>query len=234
MTDVCHDCGDEYERLSMHWTRSSCDHQRFTERQLDIITGLLLGDADLHNRTDPNPLLRVRMTNEPFLGYLSDEFGVLSTEVYLERSAEEQAAQAQENKANGMGSFSTVNRDKYNSLYGIRTMSHPDLHQFVSWYSTGEKRFPANLELTPDIARMWYICDGWLAKDSKSGDSDRVMIKASNEADRVDYLINLLKDAGFDAGFSREAIQISAFDTDRFLQWMGSPPPGFHYKWDSN
>lgn len=231
MGDVCHECGGEYERLSMHWTRSSCDHQQFTERQLEIITGLLLGDADLHNRTGPNPLLRVRMTNEQFLRHLSNELGVLSTDVYLERTAQEQVAQARKNKNSGMESFGTVNNSEYSSLYGVRTMSHPDLRQFVPWYSTGEKRFPEDLELTPNITRMWYVCDGWLGKDSKSGDSDRAMIKASNESDRVDYLLGLLDEAGFEAGFSREEIQISAHDTHRFLQWIGSHPPGFEYKW---
>lgn len=215
----------------MHWTRSSCDRLSFSDAQIETLTGLLMGDADLHARSDPNPLFRIRMTNRPFLEYLDSQLGVLSRGVFLDRTAEEMAGQAKKNQKRGVTGFETVNESNYNALFGLRTVSHPDLHQFKSWYQSGEKRFPEELELTPEITRMWYVSDGWLAVDSKSSDGPRLMFKASNERDRRDYLVNLFEDAGFTAGFSRDAVQVSAFETERLLDWIGDPPAGFGYKW---
>lgn len=231
MGNVCHDCGREYERLTMHWNRTRCKRLSFTSAQVELLTGLLMGDGDLHRRGDPNPLFRIRMTNREFLEYLDGCLGVLSRGVFLDRSADEMASQAKSNKAAGLENFETVNEENYNDLYGLRTVSHPDLHQFTDWYSSGTKRFPPDLELTPEIAKMWYVCDGWIASDSRSTDSDRVMVKAKNEADRQEYLVNLFEAVGFKAGFSRYAIQISAEETEDILDWMGPAPPGFEYKW---
>lgn len=44
----CPTCGTEYERLAMHWNRSTCQYQRFPDPQWERIKGLLMGDADLH------------------------------------------------------------------------------------------------------------------------------------------------------------------------------------------
>lgn len=233
MGEICHDCGGEYERLTMHWNRSPCDRLPFSENQLEMISGLLMGDGDLHHRDDPNPLFRVRMTNQQFLCHLNSEFGVLSRGVTLNRSAAEMYEQAVRNQQEGLDGFETVNKSNYNALYGLRTVSHPDLHRFKEWYGTDGKRFPECLELTPTILRMWYVCDGWLARDSESTDSPRIMLKASNERYRQDFLIGLFEDIGFSAGFSRDSVQISAYDTDAVLEWMGPSPPGFLYKWET-
>lgn len=232
MTDYCHDCGGAYDRLTMHWQRSSCERLQFTSSQIEMMTGLLMGDGDVHRRDDPNPLFRIRMTNKEFLDHLDDELGVLSNGVFLDRSADQMADRALKNQSAEVPGFETVNEENYNDLYGLRTVSHPDLHRFSSWYTTGEKRFPSDLSLTPEIARMWYVCDGWLASDSTSTDSDRIMFKASNESDRTEFLVKLIEDSGFSAGFSRNSLQISAYDTERMIDWMGEAPPGFEYKWD--
>jgi len=79
---------------------------------------------------------------------------------------------------------------------------------------------------------MWYVSVGWLASDSKSSDSDRVMIKVSNESDGLEFLVQLFEDIGFSAGYTDESIQISAHDTKALLDWMGKAPPGFEYKWN--
>jgi len=56
------------------------------------------------------------------------------------------------------------------------------------------------------------------------------MFKATNESDRQKYLIDLFQRAGFDVGFSRDAVQVPHTKTVRLLEWMGAPPPGFEYK----
>jgi hypothetical protein len=77
---------------------------------------------------------------------------------------------------------------------------------------------------------MWYACDGHLAVED--GANPRVMFKATNEADRPEFLRSLFDAAGFDVGFSRYAVQVPYDETVRLIEWMGEPPPGFEYKWD--
>lgn len=74
MTDVCPSCGGEYQRLAMHWNRSNCEYAEFTTQQEHILTGILMGDGDLHGRDDTNPHLRVRMTNEAFLDFVDENW----------------------------------------------------------------------------------------------------------------------------------------------------------------
>lgn len=76
---------------------------------------------------------------------------------------------------------------------------------------------------------MWYVCDGWLAQENDH--RPRVMIKATNEADREKYLQQLFTKCGFDPHFTRTELQFTADETEQFLEWIGSPPPGFDYKW---
>ncbi|UPW00003.1 hypothetical protein M0R88_15990 [Halorussus gelatinilyticus] len=184
-----------------------------------------MGDGDVHGRSDRNPHFRVRMTNREFR-YLGDCLGVLSTGVFLDRTAEYQYEQA---KNSSHDKFDVANSEEYNDFYGLRTRSHPQIHDLKRWYGTGEKRFPSDLTLTPTIAKMWYVCDGWLAEEKNH--RPRAMIKATNEADRPRYLKRLFTKQGLDPHFTRTELQFTTDETKRFLEWVGSPPPGFAYKW---
>lgn len=226
MPATCPSCNCEFKRLGSHWARSECERERFTEHQIEMLVGVLMGDGDIHGKADKNPHFRVRMTNREFLSHLDDSFGVLSTGVFLDRDAECQYRQAAESDHR---KFTVVNRGEYNDLYGLRTRSHPQLSELKRWYDTGEKRFPNDLTLTPTVAKMWYVCDGWLAKEKDH--RPRVMIKATNEANRATYLQQLFGKQGFDPHFTRTELQFTADETAEFLEWIGSPPPGFSYKW---
>jgi hypothetical protein len=191
-----------------------------------MLVGILMGDGDIHGQADKNPHFRVRMTNREFLSYLDDCLGVLSTGIFLDRDAEYQYQQVVDSDHE---KFAIANREEYNDLYGLRTRSHPELHELKQWYETGEKRFPSDLTLTPTISEMWYICDGWLAKQEDH--RPRAMIKASNEAKRAKYLQQLFAKHGYEPHFTRTELQFTVDETERFLEWIGSPPPGFEYKW---
>lgn len=193
---------------------------------MEILTGILMGDGDIHGQKDANPHFRVRMTNQDFLIRLNEQFGVLSTGVFLDRTAKQQYRQATDSDHE---KFEVTNEESYSDLYGLRTRSHPQLHRLREWYETGQKRFPSNLRLTPTIAKMWYVCDGWLAKTADH--RPRVMIKAANESSRPEYLIDLLSHHGFHPHFTRTELEFTASETEELLDWMGSPPPGFEYKW---
>lgn len=178
MTDSrCPTCGRNYERLAMHWNRSDCQYEQFSPVQWQMLQGLLMGDADIHGRSDTNPHFRVRMTNRPFLEYLDEQLGVLSKGLYLARDAEEQYRNAKSNQQQGISGFESVNRANYEDLWGLRTCSHPALREFEKWYDGSQKRFPKTLELTSQCCRMWYVCDGWLVVERNA--SPRVMFKSS-------------------------------------------------------
>lgn len=134
--------------------------------------------------------------------------------------------------SNGVKGFQTVNKGNYNDLHGLRTCSHPQLNELREWYATGRKRYVEDLTMTPTIAKMWYVCDGWLAKDEQSTDRPRAAFKVSNESDRPEYLVRLFESAGFHAYHSHKHVMVSAHETLQFLDWMGDPPRGFEYKWD--
>lgn len=226
--DRCPACAERFDRLGSHWARSDCDRPAFTTEQWQTLVGLLMGDGDIHGRTDANPHFRVRITTRRYLDHLREWFGPLGTDVFLERTAAYQADQAERTD---YAPFDTVNRDEYSDLFGFRTRSHPALHELAAWYDTGEKRFPDTLELTPTVAKAWYVCGGWLAR--APGGRERAMIKTTNERDRGEYLRSLFTAVGFDPTFSRDPIQFWTQETVALPDWMGDPPPGFGYKWGS-
>lgn len=229
MTQECPSCGSEYTRLAMHWNRSECEYPSFSNSQWQLLKGLLMGDADIHGLSDTNSHFRLRMTKKRFLEHIDDRLGVLSKGVYLARTAKEQYETAVENQKNGVNGFETVNEEGYTALYGLRSCSHPMINKLGEWYSSGEKRYPKRLDLTPEITRMWYACDGWLAKETNA--KPRAMFKVTNESNRSDFLIQLFESKGFSVGFSRQSIQVPHTETVRLLNWMGKPPVDFEYKW---
>jgi hypothetical protein len=83
MSGLCPQCGEEYRRLAMHWNRSDCQYPSFSRERMRLLSGVLMGDGDLHGRDDPNPHFRVRLTNERFLRHLDAKLGVLSDGVFL-------------------------------------------------------------------------------------------------------------------------------------------------------
>ena len=97
------------------------------------------------------------------------------------------------------------------------------------WYPDGSKRFPADLALTPTLAKFWCVSDGYL--DVGRWGRPRIEIKARNESDRSDFLVSLFREVGFDPAFRRNELQFSCDDTEALAEWMGDPPAGLEYKW---
>lgn len=115
----------------------------------------------------------------------------------------------------------TENRD----LYRLTTTPHKYFEELRDWYESGEKRYPNDLSLTPLILKTWYVTDGTISNGYPR-------IAASNESDRPEYLCSLFNDLPFDVKFDGEKdIQVDANDTEDFFNYIGSPPPGFEYKW---
>ncbi|QRD99675.1 laglidadg endonuclease [Halorubrum virus VOLN27B] len=167
------------------------------------------------------------MINRRFLEWLDVQFGVLTTGVTKIRTAEEQAENSRKT-----GFTTTVNDENYHDLYMCNTRSLPELQPYSEWYSSGKKVFPESIRLTPLTLKMWYVTDGSLTH--RVGKRKPMQIGCSNESDRGDFLESLFEDTPISPRFDGKNLWFGVDDTDTALEWMGSPPPGFEYKWEQN
>lgn len=226
--EQCISCGSEYKNLALHWNRSSCDYPELSQRQRDLVTGVVMGDGSVVNpNTANNPTLHVKMINEEFLDWLDGELGWLSNGYTKVQTAEEAA------KANRESGFSpNAKAENYHDKYVLRTKCLPVMSEWREWYSSGEKVFPSDIQLTPDVLKMWYVCDGYIT------DWNSIDITANNEEGNCDKIRQLFDGLGVDPVFHKSqrswSIRFSQNESRVLFNYMGSAPPGFGYKWPNN
>lgn len=186
-----------------------------TERQYDILTGLLMGDA---YRTSGS--IGVEMVEEDFLKWLKSEF------------------------PNCLGPISTRKRgENRKQTYRIRFKNFNERDEFLNWYGDDGKAFPQNIELNPLISKVWYCCDGSLIENPCSV---YVTFSINNEVKRLKKITDMFSQIGYSVteykydyyhkNLEREvtncSVRIPKEESERFLDWMGEPLPGFGYKWN--
>lgn len=215
----CPSCNSEYSQIGNHWNRSDCERPCFTDHQMEIMRGLLLGDADIHC-TGGSCAFRIRMKNKEFLEWLHKKLQPLSRGVDLDQSGESKKKKAIENGLVGVSESS-----EFSDFYKLRTVSSDEAKQMRKWYSSGSKRYPE--EISREMFKYWYICDGWIC--------GRYMgIICLDQSDRPEHIIRLIEDidlevTSFDT--DRGIVRISADSSRKFLD-NTDPVPGFEYKWD--
>lgn len=212
----CYSCGGEYQNVAGHWARTDCSYPEPTERQSEIITGLMMGDASINNSGKGNPYLQIEMINEEFLNWVHDELGTLSSSVRLVCTGEEQAERTGFNECN--------------DVYKLVSRRNPNLSKWADWYETGEKIFP-EIEPTPTVFGIWYSCDGWIARKEGSM-SPTVEISSVNERHRKDEILEMFKDLGFSCSWIRNRVHLHVDSSKDFWEWA-EQPPGFEHKWDA-
>lgn len=221
-TVECPGCGTEYARIGSHWSypTSSCDYPPFTNRQLEIIKGLNMGDGCIREASG-YACMRVGSTNLPFLEWLDDRFGPLSAGVRLDRDSETIAANNE-----GRGRWSDYD---FKDLYLLALRSHPTFTKLrKQWYTDDGIRFPDDLELSPESLRMWYVSDGSI---NWQGEYPYIAIGCSNENRRPQFIEGVFSDIGFDIGYSSNCIRVPSYQREQFLEYIGDTIPGFEYKW---
>lgn len=236
MTVDCPSCGKNFERIGQHWSMSSsCEYPELTANQKDIITGVLMSDGYIdHGRNEENPRLAVKMITPDYLYYLDKEFPALGTGVKLCLTAEESAKQ---NRKTG---FSTnAKSENYSDVYRWQTRGHPELQEFSDWYSSGEKVWPENIGLTPTVLKHWYCGDGYWNNNSSQ---NHIKICMANEVENIEKVNKIFKSAGLPTPSNYNiherkngSLNCSAYFTieqsKELWNYMGSPLPGFEYKW---
>ena len=203
---------------NMYNTLTKDEHKNLemSDRQHEILTGLLMGDASARI-PGKNPHITLTVQNEQFIDWVTEELDKLWT---------------------GSKSVRYENQDRTNQ-YEIRTRTHEIMWEFRDWYESGKKRYPDDLQLTPLIAQMWYACDGnlhWANTNRIRNSTPRaaVYIGCFNESDRIEWVANLFREHGFKVTTPANAnIRVATGETPEFLEWIGEPIPGYEYKWES-
>jgi len=235
MSDTCTQCGNKYQRIAQHWsTSSTCKYPPFSDHQRKIIIGLLMGDGCILRESKRKPRLICGMISSNYLKYINKEFGIFGNGVSLIRTGEQVA-----NRSCERGFSPNAKTENYHNIYRWRSMSHPELEEFADWYSTGEKVWPDDIELTPTVLKHWYCGDGhW----NDSVTSNRIIISMSNEINNQEKVDRIFENVGLPSpsnysiskrkdGSKKCNAEFTVDQSKKLWEYMGKPLPDFEYKW---
>jgi hypothetical protein len=214
MGSSCPDCGTEYSKLGSHLAQSDCEYPSLTDHQHEIVTGTLMGDGDIQMYENARrPMYRVRVINKPYLEYIDGEMGIHTN-----------------------GVQKSIERDGYDDLWRVSSIRSNVFGKYRDWYSSGEKQFPPDIDLTPTVLKHWFCCDG-----HRNINHDYIKITATNEIDNEEKIRDMFNRVGFEIdnwsisenerGEKKCDILFTLDESARMWEYMGSPPPGFEYKW---
>lgn len=224
---VCHECDAEYDRIGYHWANGQCDYPDIPDTKASLITGLMLGDGTLRTHTN-EPFVQVYSINKPFLDWIDRQLDWLTTGVSLYRSAERSAELS---RSNGHD----VDVADYHDVYVVQTRTMPQFRKYESWYDEDGKGIPSYLVLMPMTARVWYACDGALNWDRRYPNArPYATISVSGQVEESETVVRLFRESSFDGEPVFDGgVRFSVDDTEAFLDWIGDPPDGVGYKWNT-
>jgi hypothetical protein len=205
MSKKCNTCGRCFERIGGHYRYNRSHEPNITDRQHDILTGLLMGDGWVHRHTK-TPSLKVSVTERDFIEHIYDELEPLSMSV-----------------------------NKYDGMWCMSTTTHSKLQQYSDWYGNdGQKRFPENLCLNKVILKYWYCCDGSLVNNKSykhinigmSNERERAGALCSmfKDVGLPEPRVNKWSGGNAQLVWKKD-------ESEQLLRYMGSPIEGYEYKW---
>lgn len=234
MSYICHDCGNEYQRIGQHWSLSSCQYPDLSVEQEEALVGLMMGDGTLAHSDKGTPRIQANMTNVEYLQYLDTLFPLLSSGVRQVNTAEENARRDKETGFNPSASA-----DNYSDTYRWSTVTAETFDMFTDWYVSGEKVWPERA-FTPTSLKHLYCCDGY-RHDSQS--HDNITISMNNESDSTEKVEQMFVSADlpnpswqvYDKnGRTDVTARFTKSDSEHLWDYMGEPLPGFEYKWPTS
>lgn len=230
---TCPVCDELFSSVGHHWRYNPSHRPDITKRLGEIVTGLVMGDGTVHFKERNNAHVACEMTNQNYLQHLDEVFGCLSQGVKLKHTAKESAMLARDS-----GFRPNAKAKNYSDKYYWACSSHPALNKFSTWYESGKKVWPDNIDLTPTTLKHWYAGDGHL---DVRGSYSSISIGVSNEADEKNKINKMFSRENLPApkwtdyedneGYRNCQISFSTSETDELLSYMGAPVPGFEYKW---
>lgn len=201
-----------------------------TDRHHEIIKGLLMSDGTIAHHNGESTALQVNMITKEFLEWLDSQFGILSLGVNLNQTAEESAREHRESGFNP-----GADSNNYSDIYSLTTRTVPDLTRYRTWYDETGKVWPENTVLTPMVLKMFFCGDGDKKVDHR--DSNRkphIRFRADNEIENKRKVIDMFSNVGFDVRWTSQNLRVPVSESYKMWEYMGSPPPGFEYKWPND
>lgn len=211
--EVCPECSSKYKELGSHWQWKPNHRPSLSEKQREIIIGSLLGDGDYD--VDGEYFRWQDMITHPYLDWISDQFGVLVSDV-MDRGCRNCG---------------------WKSTFTLKTRPMEELGFCLDWgYSKNgfSPKLPNGIGLTPTILKTWYCSDGCVCWGN--GGFVRVEIGCKTHIHEEGILSKMFDDIGLDVTFSSPHIIIPKSQTEVFFDYIGAPPSGseagFAYKWE--
>lgn len=207
-TSECPECGNLYESLGLHFSKSGCERPEPSDKVLQLLTGSMMGDAWSQKR-HKHTRIKIEMVNKSYLWEVDKILGGLSAGFVGQREKD-------------------VGRDTVT----VATIAHPQFDIF-NWYNeSGDKEFPSDIILTPTVLKHWYAQDGSVAWGDKNT-GGAITIRATNEDDGEEKILSMFEKVGLEPSFnSAGSIRFGVDDSEEVLDYMGGPPRGFEYKWE--
>jgi len=222
----CPVCGKRFEKFGFHWLKT-CNYPKMSNFQIDLATGLLLGDGNV-GRNRFNMTVNMYSKSKAYLLFLERLFyPVVGKGVRFSKTAKESAKHARKT------GFSPQAKEKnYSDIYRFKTLKTPLFKiMYKHWYETGQRTFPNTIKLNPVVIKHWFAGDGNLIV--KEREKPHAAIVFENEKQNLEKMKNMFENVGFSPTITpRGGAWFSVEETQELLNYMGEPPPGFHYKWD--
>lgn len=137
----CPQCEQEFKSLSGHWARSStCSHPDIEGDMETLVQAVLLAGGRLVSpANEGEPFLTYSDTDRRVTDWLASKFGYLYSSTHEVEQSD-------------------------GTYHRMRTMHHPGLNRFreIAELNDGDRNIPATIEMTPDLARIWYALGGRL------------------------------------------------------------------------
>ena len=196
----------------------------FTEKQLEVLQGCLLGDGCLSiHKNSKNANFSYTSKSKEMVEYVYQYFkdlvsseDIKYSEIYDKRT------------------------DKVYTQYRIRTIVHPAFTEiYYKWYIDGDKHIPKDLVLTPTICLFWYLGDGSLSNTGHTSSLNfethcfnKKEIETVLMSQLKEYSPTLLKVGVSKNGDEQYRLYIYRAYIQQFLDYIGSCPVNYYaYKW---
>ena len=196
---------------------SEANHCNLPLNLIEWLNGELLGDGNLNSRTSYSACFQYSSKYKEYIQYVSD---------ILDSFRIEQVGK--------INKIYHKRLDCYSYHYGSRRYVEL-LSIYQKWYPNNKKTIPKDIKLTSATCRQWYIGDGCLIHDKRSGRPFIILSTCAFPIKDVERLIEQLINLGFKTTRLpiKNIIRISAFSTKEFLNYIGKcPVKCYQYKFN--
>lgn len=180
---------------------------KVSAKQHRILTGILMSDGNANKESTTS--IEVSMSNKKFMNWLNSKLSNISTGVR----------------------FRSFN-DKRKDHYRINTHHLEEFNQYREWYSSEKKVWPDNIILYPETLKMLYVGDG--TRVEHPGGSSFLKICLKNEHKNKEKINSMFEKIGVTPRWHGYSVEFTVPESHYLWNYMGSPPPGFKYKWPEN